>query len=124
MRIALSILFLLSVAMPQTKDNQPNSAPKVKFVPYDEAPVALSKIEPVYPEIAREAGIEGRVVVQVFIDENGKVTDTKILEGIPESGLNEAAINAVTQTKFKPAMLRDQPVGVWITIPIDFALKK
>ena len=47
----------------------PPSGPKVVFIPYDDPPVAMSPIRPVYPEIAQEAGIEGVVIVQAFIDE-------------------------------------------------------
>ena len=47
----------------------PPSGPKVVFIPYDDPPVAMSPIRPLYPEIAQEAGIEGVVVVQAFIDE-------------------------------------------------------
>ena len=46
----------------------PPSGPKVVFIPYDDPPVALSPIRPNYPEIAQEAGIEGVVVVQAFIE--------------------------------------------------------
>jgi len=100
------------------------SGPQVKFIPYDEAPTALSKIEPVYPDIAREAGIEGRVIVQAFIDKKGRVQQVNILQGIPNTGLNEAAMEAVRKTRFKPAKQRELPVGVWISIPINFTLNK
>ena len=45
----------------------------MKFIPYDDPPVPLRPIKPKYPEIAQEAGIEGTVVVQVFVDEKGRV---------------------------------------------------
>ena len=77
----------------------------------------------VYPEIAQEAGIEGTVVIQAFVDKKGKVTDTVVLKGIPNTGLDEAAMVAITKTKFKPAKQRDRAVGVWISIPVNFRLK-
>jgi len=61
----------------------PPEGPRVKFIPYDDPPVPLSPIRPKYPEIAQEAGIEGTVVVQVFVDDKGRVKDTVILKGIP-----------------------------------------
>ncbi|RMF09429.1 MAG: energy transducer TonB [Candidatus Neomarinimicrobiota bacterium] len=100
----------------------PPSGPKVKFIPYDDPPVALAKITPKYPEIAQEAGIEGTVVVQAFIDEKGRVTETIVLKGIPNTGLDEAAVEAVRATRFKPARQRERPVGVWISIPIHFTI--
>ena len=101
----------------------PPEGPRVKFIPYDDPPQPLSEIRPVYPEIAQEAGIEGTVVVQVFVDKKGRVKDTVILKGIPNTGLDEAAISAIRKTRFKPAKQRERPVGVWISIPVNFRLK-
>jgi periplasmic protein TonB len=101
----------------------PPEGPRVKFIPYDDPPQPLSQIRPVYPEIAQEAGIEGTVVVQVFIDLRGRVKDTVILKGIPNTGLDEAAISAIRKTRFRPARQRERPVGVWISIPVNFRLK-
>ena len=101
----------------------PPEGPRVKFIPYDDPPQPLSQIRPVYPEIAQEAGIEGTVVVQVFIDLRGRVKDTIILKGIPNTGLDEAAISAIRKTRFRPARQRERPVGVWISIPVNFRLK-
>ena len=101
----------------------PPEGPRVKFIPYDDPPQPLSDIRPVYPEIAQEAGIEGTVVVQVFIDKKGRVQDTVILKGIPNTGLDEAAISAIRKTRFRPAKQRERPVGVWISIPVNFRLK-
>ena len=101
----------------------PPEGPRVKFIPYDDPPQPLSEIRPVYPEIAQEAGIEGTVVVQVFIDKKGRVQDTVILKGIPNTGLDEAALKAIRKTRFRPAKQRERPVGVWISIPVNFRLK-
>ena len=106
----------------------PNEGPRVRFIPYDDPPVPLGgygaiKRNIVYPEIAQEAGIEGTVVIQAFVDKKGKVTDTVVLKGIPNTGLDEAAMVAITKTKFKPAKQRDRAVGVWISIQVNFRLK-
>ena len=101
----------------------PPSGPQVKFIPYDERPVPLTKIRPKYPEIAQEAGIEGTVIVQVFIDKKGRVKEAMILKGIPNTGLDEAAIAAIRKTRFLPAKQRERAVGVWISIPVNFRLK-
>lgn len=100
-----------------------NTGPRVKFIPYDDPPVARSAINPVYPEIAQEAGIEGTVIVQAFINAKGIVEETIILKGVPNTGLDEAAAEAIRKTRFKPAKQRDRPVGVWISIPVHFTLK-
>ena len=101
----------------------PPSGPKVVFIPYDDPPVAMSPIRPKYPEIAQEAGIEGVVVVQAFIDEKGRVKETLILKGVPNTGLDEAAMAAIRKTRFRPAKQRERAVGVWISIPVNFRLK-
>ena len=101
----------------------PPSGPKVVFIPYDDPPVAVSPIRPRYPEIAQEAGIEGVVVVQAFIDEKGRVKETLILKGVPNTGLDEAAMEAIRKTRFRPAKQRERAVGVWISIPVNFRLK-
>ena len=101
----------------------PPEGPRVKFIPYDDPPVPLSPIRPKYPEIAQEAGIEGTVVVQVFVDDNGRVKETLILKGIPNTGLDEAASEAIRTVRFRPAKQRERAVGVWISIPVNFRLK-
>jgi TonB family protein len=75
-----------------------------------------------YPELAKRAGIEGTVYIRTDIDQYGNVTNTNILEGIG-SGCDEAAINAVKQVKFKPAVRDSMPVKYYITIPIKFTLQ-
>ena len=101
----------------------PPEGPRVKFIPYDDPPVPLRPIKPKYPEIAQEAGIEGTVVVQVFVDAKGRVQETIILKGIPNTGLDEAAADAIRLVRFKPAKQRERAVGVWISIPVNFRLK-
>ncbi|MFQ6615970.1 MAG: energy transducer TonB [Fidelibacterota bacterium] len=106
----------------------PSGGPRVKFIPYDEPPEPIGGYSTIqrnikYPEIAREAGVEGTVIVQAFVNKNGRVTDTFVLKGLPGTGLDESAVEAVVSTPFKPAKQRDRPVGVWISIPIHFRLK-
>lgn len=79
-----------------------------------------SKIK--YPEIAKRAGIEGKVYVLAFIDETGNVANAKIIKGIG-AGCDEAALDAVKQTKFTPGRQRGKPVKVQVTIPIVFKLQ-
>ena len=96
----------------------------VEFIAYDEPPIPLRQIRPKYPEIAKKAGIEGTVVLQVFVDKKGRVKDTVILKGIPNTGLDEAAIKAIKAVRFKPAKQDGVALGVWISIPFNFRLEK
>jgi protein TonB len=99
-----------------------SDGPQITFIPFDKPPKARIPIKPIYPEIAQEAGIEGKVWVQFFIDSKGNVTEAYIQKGIPNTGLNEAALNAVLKSKWKPAQQRDKKVGVWQTVPVVFEL--
>ena len=75
-----------------------------------------------YPEIAKRAGIQGKVIIQTFIDENGNVAHAKVLTGIG-GGCDEMAIDAVKKTKFNPGIQNGKPVKVQVTIPIVFKLQ-
>ena len=101
----------------------PPSGPQFKFIPYDDPPRPITPIKPVYPDIAQEAGIEGQVLIQCFIDKTGRVKETIVIKGLPNTGLNESAVAALRKTRFRPAKQRETPVGVWITIPINFRLQ-
>lgn len=106
----------------------PKEGPRIKFVPYEVPPLPIGGMQALlrnvqYPEIARDAGIEGRVVVQAFISEKGEVLETFILSGMPATGLDEAAAKGVRRTRFKPAVQRDKPIAVWMAFPINFTLK-
>jgi len=100
----------------------PSEGPNVKFIPYDKPPKPTIPIRPLYPEIAQEAGIEGTIYIQFFIDKKGNVTEAYVMKGIPNTGLDEAALNAVKKSKWKPAQQRDKKVGVWQTVPVKFEL--
>jgi protein TonB len=76
----------------------------------------------VYPESARKDSVEGTVLVVAFIDEKGMVRAVRIEKSIRKD-LNEAASQAVMQSRFKPAMLHGKPVKSRLTIPVRFKLR-
>lgn len=98
------------------------------FVAFDTPPVPIGGWNSLYqnldyPMEARRAGIEGRVLVSVQVDEKGEVMATRLLKGVDtEAGLDEAAMRAIEKLVFHPALQRDRPVKVWITVPVRFAL--
>lgn len=75
----------------------------------------------VYPEMAKKAGLEGRVFVEFIVDERGNVQDPTVTKG-EHNLLNEAAIEAVKQQTFEPGMQRGEPVKVQMTLPVTFKL--
>ena len=91
-----------------------------EFIPYQVAPVIIKRVEPIYPELARKAGVQGKVWVKVLIDKEGKVKKAAIMQGLEI--FHEAATNAVMQWVFKPAIQQDRPIAVWMAIPISFRL--
>ncbi len=97
------------------------------FVAVEEMPEPIGGImaiqqKIVYPEIAKRAGVEGKVYVLAFVDENGDVRDAKIIKGIG-AGCDEAALEAVKKTKFKPGKQRGKAVRVQVHIPVVFKLQ-
>jgi TonB family protein len=85
-----------------------------------EEPKPVSRVYPRYPEFAKEARIEGRVVLRVWVDTNGEVINVKITEGV--TGLNEAAVEAIKHWKFRPARMNGKPVASSLEIPLEFHL--
>ena len=75
-----------------------------------------------YPEIAKKAGVSGRVFVQFVVDEQGNVKDPVVTRGIG-AGCDEEAIRAIMQAKFKPGKQRGKAVPVKMSLPITFKLK-
>ena len=94
--------------------------PIVPFFALSEKPEVIKQGKPEYPELARKAGIEGRVTVEVVIGITGDVEHVKVVKGHPI--LNDAAIEAANKWKFKPGKQKDKLVKVRMTIPIDFKL--
>ena len=97
------------------------------FVAVEEMPGPIGGIKAiqekiVYPEIAKRAGVEGKVYVLAFVNEQGEVTKAQIIKGIG-AGCDEAALDAVLKTKFTPGKQRGKPVKVQVSIPIIFKLK-
>lgn len=84
-------------------------------------PVRLSMKRPEYPDMARMAGIEGVVTVQVLVGKDGRVSKTKVTDGpVP---LHAAAVAAAMSAVFQPATTDGRPVAVWVAMPIKFTLR-
>ena len=75
----------------------------------------------VYPDLARKAGIEGKVYVLVYVNEKGGVDDVKVLKGIG-AGCNEAAIEGVKAVKFTPGKNNGVAVKTKLSLSINFKL--
>lgn len=118
-------IYILNILL-DLSNNLPPVNEGTYFVTVENMPEPLGGIKAiqekiVYPEIAKRAGIEGKVFVLAFIDEKGNVANAKIIKGIG-AGCDEAALNAVMETKFAPGKQRGTPVKTQVSIPIVFKL--
>lgn len=86
-------------------------------------PVLISEVRVPYPPQAKQAGIEGPVVMDLIIDPQGKVQESFLIQG-PGHGLDEAALAAIRDFRFHPAKIKDQAVAVQIRYTYRFVLKK
>jgi protein TonB len=81
----------------------------------------VSMVRPTYTDGARHAHVQGRVRIELFIDERGDVTGVKLLEGLGY-GLDEAALDAAKRLHFSPAMRCNKPVAAPFVIAMRFVL--
>lgn len=110
----------------EARDDAPPPPPDTddevyEFFAVSEKPELKNKAVPRYPDLARKAQIEGKVVVTVTIDKKGIVENAVIFKSVPM--LDEAAMAAAMQCTFKPAKQRDKFVKVKMNIPFDFHLR-
>ena len=95
-----------------------------EFVAVEKEPEIISAPPPEYPEMARNAGVRGQVIVSFLVNKKGDVTQVKVIKASPPGlGFEDKATAAVKGWKFKPAINNGQPVAIWVTQPIRFTLK-
>lgn len=85
-------------------------------------PELLHGSQPRYSEMARRARIQGTVILEAVIDQQGRVTDLRVLKGLP-MGLDQSALDAVREWRFKPATLEGRPVKVFYTLTVNFQIQ-
>ncbi len=85
--------------------------------------IPSTQTKPNYTEVARRAKIQGIVIIEAVIDRQGNVTEARILKGLP-FGLDQEALRALRQWKFRPGTLNGQPVPVYYNLTINFRLNE
>lgn len=96
----------------------------VEYAEVDRAPELTSPVRPVYPPLAARQKIEGTVILSALVSETGRVLDVRVLRGdAKRMGLDEAAVRALRQATFSPAMKDGKRVKTWKPIPIIFKLQ-
>ena len=126
LRLLFVISLTVSLSHGQEQKNPPSQTGEAYFIAVEELPepiggMAAIQTNVLYPEIARRAGIQGIVYVEVFIDETGNVVKTSVKKGIG-SGCDEAAQRALESVRFKPGRQQGKPVKVRLAVPIRFRL--
>ena len=100
-----------------------------RFTPFTVRPELRNRseiaraLERNYPPLLRDAGIGGETLVWFFIDENGRVQNTRINKSSGYDALDQAALTVASQMQFSAALNRDKKVPVWVAIPIVFSSK-
>jgi TonB family protein len=111
--------------IPDTKQNISNDGDF--FIVVEKMPKLIDGMAAIqakvqYPEMARRAGIEGRVTIQFIVNEQGDVENAKVVKGIG-GGADEEALKVVKQAKFEPGVQRGRPVRVRYALSINFRLE-
>lgn len=119
---------IITLGPPPLPQNENDTEEEQIFVVVEQPPVLINGLRElqskvVYPKVAVQASIEGRVVVQFVISKEGNVTKPIVLRGIG-GGCDEEALRVIKLAKFKPGMQRGKPVPVKYTIPILFKMAK
>ena len=95
------------------------------FVPCEIMPSFIKQRKPRYPDMARSAGIEGKVFVSVLISEKGRPIKAQIMKRVPadQKIFDDSAIECVMRSTYSPGIQNGSPIKVWLTVPIRFTLQ-
>jgi protein TonB len=81
-------------------------------------PIRIKEVAPVYPAIAQSARVQGDVVIEATIDEEGNVADARVVKSVPM--LDQAALDAVRQWQYRPSLLNGVPTAIVTTVTVKF----
>jgi protein TonB len=88
------------------------------------APRLEHKGRPRYPEAARAAGIEGTVILRIHVLANGEVAAAEVSRSAGHAVLDRAAMESIRGVRFVPARRGDEPVSMWVEVPVQFRLER
>jgi TonB family protein len=119
--LAFLLLLTCLATLTAAQEPTPEPAPDRVRVPNSEMrSLLLRKVQPVYPPLARQARIQGTVVMNVSINKSGDVEEVQLFSGHPI--LAPAAIAAVKQWKYQPYLINAEPVDIQTVIQVNFTL--
>ena len=118
--VLVSLMVMVTMVFFACGPSLPGSDKKVE---YDVPPENISMPPPTYSDRAKDAGIEGMVLLHMLIDSKGDVREVRLLKGIDEE-LDAQAMASARESKWEPAKNKNNPVACWISMPIRFKLRK
>ena len=126
-RLEIFGIEILEVQKLEKPEASVEEAPQV-FVVVENMPELIGGLAAIqreiqYPVIAKRAGIEGRVILQFIVDEQGRLTEPKVVRGIG-GGCDEEALRALQTARFRPGTQRGKPVKVKMSLPMTFRLSQ
>ena len=89
----------------------------------EQMPLAIAKIKPLYPYRAKRLNISGKVDVKFLVDEEGYVSNIKIIKSIPAGIFDESVLRALPSWRFSPGKVRGHAVSTWVVTTIEFKLE-
>jgi protein TonB len=114
----------LEPLMPPPPPPPPPPAPRgpVRVGGVIKEPALIDRVEPVYPGVAISANIEGTVILEAIVDEEGRVETVRVLRSV--SVLDRAAVDAVKQWRYSPVILNGKPEKFILTVAVTFRLEE
>jgi len=105
------------------EQNKENDDPDINtFTAVEKYPEMVVSAKPDYPEIAKRAGITGKVYVKVLVDKEGRPKKAVVVKSDSEL-FNQSAVEAAMKSAFTPALQNNHPIAVWIVLPYRFTLE-
>jgi protein TonB len=119
----------LDDSSPPNRDLNPDGDRRLATLPplkalKEAVPIYRQNPPPGYPRIARRKGYEGTVVLEVLVGREGRVSDLRLLHSCGHAVLDEAAADSVRSWLFDPGTLDNDPVEMWVKVPVRFQLKE
>ncbi|MBN1326789.1 MAG: energy transducer TonB [Candidatus Cloacimonetes bacterium] len=108
----------------EEKEVPKNFGTTSRFQVFEDPPVPIRQVKPVYSDFAKKSGIEGEVMLEVEVFADGSVGQINVIKSLMSGpgGLDEAAKAAVRKWEFSPAKSNGKPVSVWVVFPVGFSL--
>jgi protein TonB len=86
-------------------------------------PTGGYQVRPAYPSTARRLGVQGTTLLRVHVLDDGRVGEVDVEESAGHPDLDRAAAEAVRRWRFEPARRGEQPVAMWVRLPVEFRLR-